>query len=434
MSIRPASAHPLDTDLLDFVEGVADRAVASNIEAHLAGCVVCRIKRQRLSGAPPMDFVDPTTVVSPTFERLTTEDEVPENAKPGQLWLTTGEEPALVLVRSVRQSGDGVVVVPVALDLEVADDAVRVLDGSASPLPVPIAIWDTLVVSLPVTALAERVATRGDVDVSDVGATGPGVSRGTALEGPADPRHEVRQYLLDRLTALETYDDEDPTDSADELSPTRRFETVKNEFEWRRPWCDVQRLGPLPVHPDIAESWVGICRIVDFTTHVAVVQTNSRLSTARDFDQAQALFVRLNVSALAVCTASTDVADIYDPPSLFGAIELPEGTRSAGPLISGLSLVDALDKYLGQKQVLLSTIAGPTQHAPTIDVAAVLGSAVEAAVDQTAGRAPRLRDEKRSGYEQLTPWKQQLARTLRRALEPDFDPAVIERLIDEGKP
>lgn len=431
MTSRPASAHPLDTDLLDYVEGVADRAATDLIKEHLRGCVVCRIKRQRLAGVPPMDFVDPRSVVVPNFTPLATEPASPEDAQPGELWLTTGDEAAMVLVRSVGRGG-GVVVVPVALDIEVADDSVLVLDEQASPLPVPIGIWESLVVSVPTAALSARVVGRADVELLAVGVDDAGVSRGTPLEGAADPRHEVRQYLVDRLTALDAYDEEAGEDDDEEsFTPERLFEVVRSELSWRRPWCDVQRLVSLPVPDELADLWVGVCRVVDFTTHVAVVQMPSGLSTQRDIHHAQALLVRLNASALAVCTPATDVIDLYDPPTLFGATELPAGTRSAGPLISGMSMVDTLDKYLEQKRLPLSVVAGPAHLAPRVDVSAVLAAAVDTAVNEAIARASRFGTEKRAGYERLGSWKTQLTETLRAAHEPGFDPAAIEALVEE---
>ena len=45
------STHPLDTDVFDLIEGSLDAASAQLIEAHLEQCLLCRIKRQRLSDA-----------------------------------------------------------------------------------------------------------------------------------------------------------------------------------------------------------------------------------------------------------------------------------------------------------------------------------------------------------------------------------------------
>ncbi|HEX9992466.1 MAG TPA: hypothetical protein VGB14_06025 [Acidimicrobiales bacterium] len=432
MTTRPDSAHPLDADLLDYVEGVAERASADAIEAHLRGCVVCRIKRQRLTGVPPMHFVDPSTVVVPNFTPLATEAVSADDAQPGELWLTTGEEAAIVLVRSIQRSGDGVVVVPVAFDIEVADEGTLVLDETASPLSVPLAIWVTLLVSLPSTALAERLVTSSDVNLVGIEPDGEHIWRGTPLEGPTDPRHEVRQHLVDRLAALDSYDDE-PEDDDSESTSDSLCATVRTELSWRRPWCDVQRLTSLPVPDELAETWIGVCRVTDFTTQVAVVRMPERLSTQRDVDHAQALLVRLNASSLAICISPGDSVDLYDAPSLFGATYLPAGDRSSGPLLTGFSLVDTLDKYLEQKRLPLSVIAGPAHLAPYVDVRAVLASAVDTSANDAISRASRFGEDKRAGYRQLGALKAKLAGTLHRALEPDFDPAVIEALLEEDQ-
>jgi hypothetical protein len=369
------------------------------------------------------------------FDVIAVERPAPEDAQPGELWLTAGDDAAMVLVRSVRANGSSVVVVPVVFDVEVADGSAVVLDENASPLAVPIAIWETLLVSLPTTALRERVVvTRPNVDLlHGLSKTAPGVFQGSPLEGPTDPRHEVRQYLIDRLTALDPYEPDDGGDdqAGDETdrAPEALLKLVQDEFAWRRPWCDVAPLPSLPVDQAVAHLWIGVCRIVDLTTHIAVIQVANGLSEPREFANAQALLVRLNASALALCTPATDLVDLYDAPTLFRAIELPEGQRASRPLISGLSLVDALDKYLGQKRLPLSAIVTTAHRAPRVHTDAVLAAALDRAVDDTVARASRLAPEKRAGYEQLARWKADLKRTLTAALEPDFDAAMIERLV-----
>ena len=156
MYSHPAS-HPLDTDLLDFVEDALDDAASRAVETHLASCLLCRIKRQRLTGVAPIEFTDVRDVRVPEFGAIEIEDVPGTAARRGELWLTASDEATMVLVRTVRDNDYGVVVVPVTLDVEVADSGALILDTSASPLAVPIVIYDRLAVSLPSSALSGRV-------------------------------------------------------------------------------------------------------------------------------------------------------------------------------------------------------------------------------------------------------------------------------------
>ena len=52
--IGSGPAHPLDIELADLVDGALDQARAAEVEAHLAGCLLCRVKCQRLRAAPPL--------------------------------------------------------------------------------------------------------------------------------------------------------------------------------------------------------------------------------------------------------------------------------------------------------------------------------------------------------------------------------------------
>ncbi|MCA1572799.1 MAG: hypothetical protein LC798_21395 [Chloroflexi bacterium] len=415
----------MDTDLLDYVEGTCDATTADSIASHLAGCLLCRIKRQRLSGAPPMELADVRHVVTPDFGVI---DVAPADAKapqPGELWLTSSDEATMVLVTGVRADDAGVVVVPVTLDVDVADRRVLILDESASPLSVPLAIYEDLTVSLPTRALAERVAPLRQVDLLSLSDQDEGVARGSPIESHADSRLEIRQYLVDRLISLDPHDaaqDDQPGESGH----ASRLALLQDELLFRRgPNCDVQELTTLPPGAGTPSDWTGLARVIDFRVRVIVIETPSGLQDDSDFSAAQALVVRLDASSLAVCTPNTDTADIYDAPALFRAFQLPEGTRSSDPLISGLWLPDAVAKYLDQKRPVVSVVMASTRHAPRVHAADVLAHEVISAVDATSKRASKLGPAKGEGYLRLPAWRSELADVLKRALEPEFDPQWI---------
>ena len=197
-------AHTLDIDLVAFVDGILNAAEARLVEEHLSGCLSCRIKRQRMADTLPIAIMHVGDIGVPDFKSIDTEDIDPSDAAAGDLWLTAADDSVMVLVTKVRANGWGVVVVPVVLDVEVADAGTLVLDDTASPVDVPIAIYSDMANSLPISALSGRVIpTRPGVDLLRITDTDPGVHRGSPLEGPADPRHEVRQYIADQLVTID---------------------------------------------------------------------------------------------------------------------------------------------------------------------------------------------------------------------------------------
>lgn len=429
---RQASAHPLDMELLDYVEGACDAETMDSIAAHLALCLLCRIKRQRLTGAPPMELTDVHSVVTLDFVAIDFESGDGQPAV-GQLWLTNADDATIVLITSIRADGNGVVAVPVTLDVEAADQSVVTLDQSASPLDVPLAIYRDLPVSLPIAALGERIVMRSDVDLLALASDREGVSHGAPIRSAADPRLEVRQYLVDQLTALDPYDDkgEDNGEVADDTPP--RVVSLRDELLFRRgPSCDVQELRLLPAGLTTPAGWVGVARVTDFSVRLLVIETPHGLQQPTDFTTAQALVTQLAASAVAVCIPESETADIYDAPALFRAYQLPDGTRSSEPIISALWLPDAVAKYLDQKRVVLSSIGLSSTQAPRVDAASVLADEVVSAIAATVERAPRLGPEKKDGYLQLAAWRTEVADVLSLALVADFDAQWITDAIAGG--
>ncbi len=311
------------------------------------------------------------------------------------------------------------------------DDAL-VLDASASPLAVPIAIYDRLPVSLPSSALSGRVTPlRSGVDLVSLVAGEPGVSRGSPLEGSADPRLEVRQYLSDRLVALDSYETDDGSDDPPPNDPDSRLAALRDGIVLRRgPSCEAERLGSLPGLPETPGAWRGFACIKEFTLRIIVIDTPGGLNDEREYRCAQVLLTRLDGSALVVCNWYSGSADLFDAPTLFHAIELPNGVRATEPLISGLSLVDTVAKFLEQKRVMISAIGTSGQHAARVDVQEILAEQVARAVEATVGRASRLGAEKQAGYMAIEGLGKDLTEVLKTALEADFDPQSIVELLE----
>lgn len=430
----PMVMHPLDTDLLDFVELVGDVATKQLIKAHLADCVICRIKVQRLRNSNLIEVTPLGEMTAPSFAPLEVEDVASESARPGELWLTAADEAAMVLVRSVRGRGSGVVVVPVITDVEVADRGARIVDATASPVGVPIAIYDRLVVSLPSAALLGRIVPTKDVDVLALTDGDLGVSRGSPLEDPSDPRIEIRQHLIDRLTALDpllSSVGDDP--ELPESSPAEAALSLRDGLAvYRGDWCVVEALEDFPSLPRRPLGWAPVARVSEFGIRLIVVRTPGGLTNHSDFVAAQALLLRLDASAVVVTNGFSDTVDLYDPPTLFEGFEVPAGERTSYPLLEGLSLVDAIAKFLDRKSRSAFAFGSSGVHADVIDVEQVLSAQMAQSIAAAVKNASRLGEDKKRGVLRLDGLEDDLAEALKAALRSDFDVAAITAIVDRS--
>lgn len=434
MSARASDRHPLDTDLLDLVEGALDPAAVEIIEEHLKACVLCRIKRQRLLGAPPIAFTAFSEVEALSLGAIETMDAPVEEAQAGDLWLTVGEESLMVLVRKVLDADLGLVTVPVTFDVEVADRGTLVLDASASPLGVPIAVYDSMLSSLPARMLQSRVVPLRSVDLLHLEAGDPGVTRGPELVGPADPRHEVRQYIADRLTQLAPINDDaatpdDPGQSID--SPTGSAGMGYQTF--RRDLDSLQAEGltvePCPALTGCPPDWIALGEIRRRYQVLAVIGTPAGLISDSDFVAARSLVLRWHLSALVVCPHAEITVALYSPENLYDGFALPSGSPSRQPFVDTHGLRDSVLKFLGTRDPWHIPSASDTERVERVDVSELLRQFAEEAVSEL--RTANVRGEKRQGWRAAATRADRLAEALQDALGGDFDPGKIAGLVGE---
>ena len=386
-----------------MVGGLLDDDRAAQLEAHLAGCLVCRIKQLRLAGAPPEDGRTGDALPAPAF----VVPRVDPSAEPaaGELWLAGGDERVLVLV--VR-TGDGrALVAPVTLDTEAADDEALVVDAGTSPFRTALALHPALATELPRAALVGRVATLvTPAEVPDLLA-GVTATRGAAIAGATDPRLQVRQYLADRLGSLET-PPPDPAAAAE--GPPVRVEQVRSELiadlrALRGAACAVR---PLDAWDDLVlaagNGWLPLATLDEVGVVLVVLDTPHGLVDERDFDAARSVLTRLNASALVVLARQlSDTAEVFDSSSLNAGIDMPSGAHTPPrPLIAGLAPFDAIAKFLDQHSG--ARAMSPSTRGPIVrvDVADVLREAAAHAVADAVRQGARFKIlPKRRGYESL---------------------------------
>lgn len=412
----PRASHPLDVDLVDLVDGVLDPAGARAVEDHLVTCGACRGKRQRIARTPPIGDVARRGVEAPAFEPIEVEDADPSDVGPGELWLTATDDAAMVVVAEVRPEGRGVVVTPVVLDIEVADHGTLVLDRTASPLPVPIAVYDGMLISLPVAALRGRVVpVRADVDLLGLSEGDPGVGRGTPLEGPADPRHEVRQSIADRVLSAES----------DQEAFDERFEELRRAFFGR----DDAVVAPLHLPRDVPSTWEGIAQIESFNQRVLVVAIEGGLP--EDRGPLSALCEQLHGSAIAVrADARSPEVDLYLRSGLVGARSVRTGAILSGPILSGPD-ADTIVRYLDAMVSIPSVRALAEGRRAPVDPKEILGRQVEAALSRqvATGRKARI-PAKREGLTSVAGLEADLTEALRPLFSKRVAPSAITDLVD----
>ena len=387
----PGSAHPLDIDLADLVDGFLDDARAQHLEAHLGSCIVCRIKRLRLSQAPragPERGREPFP--SPAFEVPRVDDDaVPAT---GELWLAGGDERVLVLVLGPH-GHERVLVAPVTLDVESADDQTVVVDAGRSPLGTGMVLHSAQATALPRTTLTGRVAIlcSGAELPAVLAGDAPDTTRGPKIDTDADPRLELRGHIADRVGDLEH--DQVRSTLIDDLRSLRGTACVVRALDTWPDLVDADRNG-----------WVPLAMVDEVGGVLVVFDTPHVRGDDRDFDVARAVLTRCNASALVVLTRElSDSADVFDASSLNHGIDMPSGAHTPPrPLISGLVAFDAVTKYLdqhsGARAMSLPT-RGPLAR---VDVGELLREAAAAAVNDSVRQGARFKIlPKRRGYESL---------------------------------
>jgi hypothetical protein len=406
------TGHPLDVDLADLVDGVLAAARAADVEAHLDGCLLCRLKRRRLEGTPspagsgtPLPAPAFTVVAGGTGGEPAVDD----------LWLAGGDDRLLVLVRAV--AGDRVTVAPVTFDVEAADDEAVIVEQS--PFRTAVAVHPALATEIPRAALTAKVGT-----LALTGRPGPPIT------GLSDPRLELRQHLASALAAFA-----EPTVVPEAGAPPPRPEQVRSALiadlrDLRGRACAVRSLdgwGDLVLAEQ--RGWMPLATVDEVGVVLVVLDTPHGLEDELDFDAARSVLTRLNASALVVTTtALSELADVFDAAALHAGIDMPSGAHNPPrPLISGLVAFDAIAKFLDQHSGARA-MSPPTRTAVTgVDVADVLRDAAAAAAADAARQGARFKiAPKRRGYESLAGAEDLLAAALAQAFEGG---SVVEALL-----
>jgi hypothetical protein len=356
-------------------------------------------------------------------------------ARAGQLWITADADGGRVLVRKVRSSG--LVVVPVTLDVEVADDETVVLDEAASPLGLPLAIYERLTISIPFAAIARRVIPiRDDVDLLALSSESVGVHRGLPIDGSTDPRLEIRQYLADRLTTLDTpVDEESFGDNVVFELPSidTLFADLQAHLSFAR-GEEATVLLPTTVGSRIPAEWTGIAVVDELNVRVVAVDTPHGIAGTDDSKVAEEILALWGATAIVVCTlALSENVELWDAAGLRGSVSLATGERVSGPLIEMMSMPDAISKFLDQRIRIPEQTFGQPTRGTAIDTNAILVTKVAAAVSTVMVRGSKATTpSKKLGFNNVGSFEAALRELLPAAFGEDFSVQSIVDLADES--
>ncbi|MGH9278125.1 MAG: hypothetical protein ACRD12_08465 [Acidimicrobiales bacterium] len=422
-----STVHPLDVDLADLVDGLARGERGAAIEAHLDGCLLCRVKCRRLRAAPAAPTPSPVEgpfaspgVVAPVLDAT-------REPAPHDLWLAGDEERIVVLVRAV--SGARVTVAPVTFDAEVADDETVIIEGAESPLAFRLAVYPQLTTELPRGALVGRIGVFG----SEPDLMASARRRGTPIVDASDPRLDLRQYLADRLGSIESMPP-DPGTAAD--APPPRPHQVRSLLisDLRAMRGDTCSVRPLNDWQDVLlaqrNGWTPMATVDEVGIVLVVFDTPHGLVDDQDYDAARAVLTRLNATALVVLAQGlSESADVYDAPSLNHGIDTPSGRHTPPrPLITGLSPFDAVSKFLDQHTGVRMPVASSRGSVGHVDVDGVLRETAATALADAVRQVARFKiAPKRRGYESLAGAEEPLHEALGRSFAGE---SVVESLIE----
>ncbi len=306
---------------------------------------------------------------------------------------------------------------------------------TASPLRTPIAIYERMTISLPLSALAARVVpVRTGIDLWSIAAGDLGVTRGSGLQGATDPRVELRQYLSDRLVVLDPHEPDDAHDGGDANDSTHRSDDEIFEELVRGLYGQPAKAEQLTLDQGdaVPTSWRGIARVHKFGRAVLIIDATNGLEDA-DRSLAASLCDVFQGSAVAIM-AGADPArtDVYPRSYLVGERNVDSGDLMTAPLLTG-QMVEVVTRYLDHLTDIpdAEVRAAETKH--LVDPKEILASKVaEALSEQVAAGESASIPSKKEGYRSVAD-ASALTEIVRGAFSGQLDLQAIRDLSERGE-
>ncbi|MEV6072021.1 hypothetical protein AB0L82_36245 [Nocardia sp. NPDC052001] len=426
-----ATVHPLSSELLTALQ---DPVQSASILQHLDECLACRVRMSRIrraegipdpGGNSVQRIIEASTPAPTVITELMTARREGDPAA-GELWRVGRDEALLVWVRRVFD--DGIAdVVPVVLDVDLADGQTLILDSSASSLGVEIAAMVVLRTHISTAAFLNRVGVL-DIrqDIEELIAAGRegreprDVRVGQPIVDPDDQRFEYRQALRDLLADLDPEEWAEETEANSGVSSADievassdliDMDSVKLELGSRLfgiQCVDVpDRFLPIDEYSRIESLFKA--RFLDETVLVVrLIGSDSEIVTVqKDLAEAchQMAMLESDVDAVAVARAVQDPgAILMTTADMRSAIAVPQGNR-VGPsaTLSGLGLVDLLCKHLDASVALWESGIETSGSIQASNLREIAAKHVNSSVEQVLREGLRARQEaKKSSWSNLS--------------------------------
>ena len=379
---------------------------------HLRHCLPCEFAVRRLregdrAPEPSLEVVEALAAVSPIVAACLLDDTSgasPRSPLPGQVWRVTGpQEGALAWVRRIV-SPLTIDVVPLSLDVEMADAGALLLPSDTTRLSVPLAAFADLHSHLPAsvftTLIEDRVELGEDVQAVLAETTPPRYLTGSPITSLADPRLEYRAILKDILAELSSL----PLDASpgDVTAPLDLEEEILSRIDGVviRPVTPDDSLSVLELRPRHIVSYLD--------TAVLTCEMDASLVSAQDLapviSSCHSTFRHFpDVDSLALFAPHPPwIAHLFTRSDLTEAIGVPSGaTCRPAPSLTRLALPDILFKHLEGRMGLPWTTVGTVDvdSAALSDLPSLARTIVTGVADRTTQQASRSRAVgKREGY------------------------------------
>lgn len=393
------------------LEDVLREGASPEQAAHLDVCVECRVRTARLAQAGGLPLPSESALGRITAAQAMVGTAVaaaslpaPADGPPrvGELWRIGGDEALLVWVRRVLH---GVVdVLPVVLDVDLADEQTLLLPAAASPLDLDLAVVTSLRAHVHPDSFITRVHNLGDQTAADVaevmsaardGRPPEGVAVGPPVLDPDDQRIEYQKTVADVLADLgpAAWARRDERRRAERTVDPDLYRLAAGELVLRHYRCTVHESLPVLAALPGGSLLRAVARIgyADTSVLLAVLPDWTSEQPANLAAGCRRLVAQEPGSAaVAVCGSAPErLTVVVDASAMRPAFESPSG-RLAPPLsgMEPMHVVDALAKHLERCDPSWEDVDGEITVTAT-DLGAAARAAAAAAVADIAAQGRR---------------------------------------------
>jgi len=438
------------------LEDVLRAGASADHAVHLAECVECRVRAARMAGAGGLTVPSDSALALITDSRARIGAAIAAAALPapgggppqaGELWQVGADEALLVWVRKVL---DGVVdVLPVVLDVDLADDQTLLLPASATPLDLDLAVVTPVRAHVHPGVFLSRVAALGAQVAEDVaevmtaareGRPGENVSVGPPVVDADDQRIEYQQTLADVLADLgpAAWARRQERALGDSTAEPELYRLVARELVLRHPCTVHESLPVLAVLPG-GSLLRAVARIGYADTSVLLtLLPNWPAETPGDLASACRRLVvqEPGAAAVAVCgSAPHHLTAVVDASDMRAAYESPSGRLGAPRYrMEPMHVIDALHKYLETHVPVWEDVDSEVSVTATDLAAAARAAAAAAVADLSAQGRRAVTPAKKQAWSELPAGTAEaLAQVVDRLVAGDPPAAVLDALVGENR-